>query len=110
MNHPSTSDAIAPDSRAFLISLFTDLRDDLADQVDAGGPPGPDSEAMARTTTIFDALLTGLSGDGDLPDDERVLKYVAEMAKATDEDNEYEQVAREHRALAELSEALAKRG
>jgi hypothetical protein len=77
---------------------------------DAGGPSGPDPETVARTTAIFDALLAGLSGDGDLPDDERVREYVAELAQATDEDNEYEQVAREHRALAELSEALRRRG
>jgi hypothetical protein len=53
-------------------------------------------------------LLTGLTGVGDSPDDERVREYVAELVGATDEDNEYERVAREHRALAELSEALAR--
>jgi hypothetical protein len=102
-------DQIAPDSKAFLISLFTDLRSDLADQADAGGPSGPAPETVARTTAIFDALLTGLTGDGDLPDDGRVFEYIAELAKATDEDNEYERVACEHRALGELREALAKR-
>jgi hypothetical protein len=101
---------IAPDSKAFLISLFTDLRNDLADQADAGGPSGPDPETVARVTAIFDALLTGLTGVGDFPDDERVREYVAELAKATDEDNEYGRVACEHRALAELSEALARNG
>jgi hypothetical protein len=99
-------DQIAPDSKAFLISLFTDLRGDLEDQADAGGPSGPDPVTVARTTAIFDALLAGLTGDGYFPDDERVREYVAELAKATDEDNEYERVAREHRALAELTEAL----
>lgn len=102
-------DQIAPDSRAFLTALFTDLRGDLADQADAGGPAGPDPETVARTTAIFDALLTGLSGDGDFPDDEAVREYVAELARATDEDNEYERVALEHRALAELGEVLARR-
>jgi hypothetical protein len=101
---------IAPDSKAFLVWLFTDLRSDLADQADAGGPAGPDPETVARTTAIFDALLSGLAGDGGFPEDERVREYVAELAKATDEDNEYERVAREHRALAELNEALARRG
>lgn len=101
---------IAPESKAFLIWLFTDLRSDLADQTDAGGPTGPDPENVARTTAIFDALLSALDGDGDLPDDERVREYVAELAKATDEENEYAQAALEHRALAELGDALAKRG
>lgn len=101
-------ESIASESREFLIWLFSYLRDDLADQADAGGPAGPDPENVARTTAIFDALLIGLDGDGDLPDDERVREYVAELAKATDDDNEYERVAREHRALAELGDALAK--
>ena len=101
---------IAPESRAFLVWLFTDLRTDLADQADAGGPTGPDPESVARNTAIFDALLSGLEGDGDLADDERVREYVAELASATDEENEYERVAREHRALEELGDALAKHG
>jgi hypothetical protein len=86
---------IAPESREFLIGLFTDLRDDLE------GEPG-----SAGKAAIYEALLTGLEG-GELPDDEGVREYVAGLARATDEENEYAQVMLEHRALAELSDALA---
>lgn len=100
------AESIAPDSMRFLISLFTELRDDLADQADAGGPAGPHPEAVARNMAIFEALLSGLAGNGVLPDDERVREYVVGLAEATDRDNEYERVAREHRALKELGETL----
>jgi len=100
---------IAPESRAFLVCLFTDLRTDLAGRADAGGPAGPDPESVARNIAVFDALLIGLGGNGQLPDDEHVRQYVVELAKATDENNEYERVDREHRAFAELAGALARR-
>ena len=109
LSRPSTNDAIAAESREFLIWLFTDLRDDLADQADTGGPSGPDPETVARNTAIFDALLAGLNRKAALPGSEEVRQYVAELAKSTDEENEYERVAREHRALAELAEALGER-
>lgn len=86
---------IAPDSRKFLIGLFTDLRDDLEGQSGSSG-----------TAAIYDALLAGLEG-GEFPDDERVREYVAGLARATDEENGYAQAVLEHRALAELGDALA---
>jgi hypothetical protein len=61
---------------------------------------------VARDLAIFDALLTGFAKGEAFPDDERVRRYVAELARATDEENEYERVSREHRALAELDDAL----
>lgn len=85
---------IAPDSREFLIGLFTDLRDDLE------GQPGSSGKAV-----IYDGLLAGLEG-GELPDDAEVREYVAGLARATDEENGYAQAVLEHRALAELGRAL----
>jgi hypothetical protein len=97
---------IAPDSREFLIWLFTGLRDDLANRAAAESQGSPDPDKAARDLAIFEALLAGLK-HGNVPDDEAVRRYVAELARATDEQNEYERVEREHRALAELAAALA---
>jgi hypothetical protein len=99
---------IAPESEEFLIWLFTDLRKDLAERAGTEGQGSPDPETATRNLAIYDALLTGLSGDGELPDDEAVRRYVAGLAQATDKENEYERVSLEHRALAELDDALAK--
>ena len=96
---------IAPDSKEFLIWLFTGLRDDLANRARSEGQGSPDPDKASRDLAIFDALLAGLE-QGKAPDDEAVRRYVAELARATDEENEYERVEREHRALAELSDAL----
>jgi hypothetical protein len=98
--------AIAPESRRFLVCLFSDLRRDMVDQVKAGGPSKPDPTCAAQNTAIFDALLIGLSESGTLPDSKEVRDYVARLAKSTDEENEYDRVIREHRALAELAKAL----
>lgn len=97
---------IAPGSKAFLVSLFTDLRKDLADRADAEGQGSPNPEKAARELAIFDALLAGLAQGEALPDDEAVSRYVAELAEATDEENGYQQSALEHRALTELVAAL----
>jgi hypothetical protein len=86
---------IGPESKEFLVFLFTNLRSDLEEEE-------PEAEAVA----IFNALLDGLDR-GAFPDDEKLRVYVAGLAEATDKENEYERVAREHRALAELSDALA---
>jgi hypothetical protein len=101
---------ITPESKAFLICLFTDLRKDLAERVEETGPGSPDPERAARELAIFDALLTGLAQDGAFADNEAVREYVIGLAKATDEANEYEQAALEHRALAELVGALTASG
>jgi hypothetical protein len=98
---------IAPESKAFLIWLFTGLRKDLAKRADKGGQGSPDPEKAARDLAIFDALLTGLAQGEAFPGDERVRRYVVELARAADEENEYERVSLEHRALAELGDALA---
>lgn len=50
MNCLPRNDPIAAEPREFLTWLFTDLRDDLADQADVGGPWGPDPETVARIT------------------------------------------------------------
>jgi hypothetical protein len=97
---------IAPRSRTFLIETFTDLRDDLADQVRAGGQGSPDPEKASRELTIYEALLAGLIQREPFPDGETVCQYVADLAKATDEENQYEQATLEHRAFAELAAAL----
>lgn len=97
---------IGSESREFLVFLFTDLREDLADQVGTKGREHPGAEAAARNRAIYDALLSGLAEDGELPEDETLREYVVGLAKATDEENRYEQAVLEHRALAELARAL----
>jgi hypothetical protein len=62
---------IAPDSKEFLIWLFTGLRNDLANRAGAEGQGSPDPDQAARGLAIFDALLTGLE-QGKAPDDEAV--------------------------------------
>lgn len=86
---------IAPESKEFLVVLFTDLRRDLEE-----GQPG-----TAEKAAIYDALLDGLN-EGRFPDDETLREYVSGLAKATDEETGYQQAALEHRALTELLTAL----
>lgn len=69
--------------------MFTELRDDLKSD-----------------RAIYDALLGGLAEDGELPEEETLREYVTGLAKATDEENRYEQTVLEHRAFAELARAL----
>jgi hypothetical protein len=97
---------IAPASREFLVSLFADLRDDLADQQGAEGPGFSSAETSARTGATYDALSSGLADGGELPEEEAVREYVVGLAKATDEANQYQQAALEHRAFTELVRAL----
>ncbi|HEY7950821.1 MAG TPA: hypothetical protein VID51_08310 [Solirubrobacterales bacterium] len=99
---------IAPQSRAFLVEMFTDLRADLESQMEEGGKGSPDSEEAARKLAMYEALLAGLTQSGPFPDDEAVRQYVVELAKATDEANGYEQAALEHQAFAELVAELAR--
>ena len=81
---------ISAESREFLVSLFTELRDDLK-----------------SNRAIYDALLSGLAEDGELPpEDETLREYVTGLARAIDEENHYERAVLEHRALTELSRAL----
>ncbi len=87
---------IGPESKEFLVFLFTDLRKNLDER-----EPG-----ASRERAIFDALLDGLDR-GSFPDDEKLREYVAELKKSTDGANEYERVSLEHRALGELADALA---
>jgi hypothetical protein len=100
------SGSIHAQSRDFLIDIFTSLRDDLAEQVRAGGPGSPDPEKAARDGAIYEALLDALEGRGAFPDDERAREYVAGLARAADDLSGYEQAALEHRAFGELVAAL----
>jgi hypothetical protein len=86
---------IDAESRDFLIEMLTDLRDDLEEQVRKGGPGGPAPEKAARDRTVYAALLDALKGRGAFPDDERVREYVAGLARATDQENEYERTVLE---------------
>lgn len=97
---------IAPESKAFLVWLFTDLHKDLAERAGETGQGSPDPEKAAGELAIFDSLLAGLAQGGVFPDDDALREYVAGLAKATDEANEYEQATLEHDALAELVAAL----
>lgn len=97
---------IAMESRAFLVETFTGLRDDLAEQLRAGGKAAPDPEKARRDLATFDVLLAGLKGSEAFPDDEGVRRYVADLLRATDVENGYEQAVLEHQAFAELAAAL----
>ena len=97
---------IAPESREFLVFLFTDLREDLARQDGADEPRHSRAETVARKRAIYDSLLNGLADDGELPEDKTLLEYIVGVATATDEENRYEQTVLEHRAFAELTRAL----
>jgi hypothetical protein len=55
---------------------------------------------------MYEALLAGLAQDGTFPDDEALHEYVSGLAQGVDQANKYEQAVREHRALAELLDAL----
>jgi len=101
---------ITPESKAFLVWLFTDLRKDLGERVEEGGQGSPDPKKAARELAIFDSLLAGLAQGDAFPNDDALREYVIGLAKATDEANEYEQAALEHRAFAELVGALPASG
>ena len=108
-NGSTTLEQIAPESKEFLVFLFTDLREDLANQPVEQVPGYSSPETIARTRAIYDALLSGLAEDGELPEDKTLREYVAGLAEATDKENRYEEVVLEHRAFAELSRALGSR-
>lgn len=94
-------------SRAFLIELFTGLRDDLGEQMrEPGAHHRLDLVQVSSELVIYEPLLNALEGREAFPDDERVRKAVAGMAATADRGNEYERVVLEHRAFAELSAAL----
>jgi len=97
---------IAPESRAFLIKLFTDLHKDLADRMAGEGEGSLDPEQAERDLAMYEVLLAGLSRRKAFPDDEALRQYVAGFARGVDEGNKYEQAVLEHRALAELVDAL----
>ncbi len=82
------------------------MRDDLEQQMQAGDKAGPDPRKATRDLAIHEALLGSLTGREAFPGDEGVRQYVADLMRATDEENGYEQAALEHRALAELAAAL----
>ena len=88
---------IAPESKEFLIALFTDLRNDLDER----------ERGAAEKAATYDALLDALSS-GVFPDDEALREYVTGLAEATDGENRYEQAVLEHHALAELRDALTR--
>lgn len=92
------ADGISPESKEFLILLFTDLREGLNEM-----EPG-----AVEQKAIFDALLDGLAR-GEFSADSRLGAYVAGLAEATDRENEYERVSLEHRALGELGDVLARK-
>lgn len=93
---------IEPESVAFLIKEFTDLRDGLAADVEKGGSTAPDPTNAARKLAIYDALLAALVGGEPFPEDDRIRQHVADVLHASDRENKYEEVELEHRALSEL--------
>lgn len=97
---------IARESAAFLVEMFTGLRDDLEQQVQAGGKASPDPRKAAHDLAIYEALLASLTACEAFPEDVGVRQYVADLMRVTDEENGYEQAALEHRAFAELAATL----
>jgi hypothetical protein len=73
----------------------------------AGGQGSPDPEKATRELAVYEALLAGLAESRPFPDDDSLRDYVGGLAKATDEENQYAQATLEHRAFAELFQALA---
>jgi hypothetical protein len=102
----ATLGQIALESKEFLTLLFAGLRDDLANQAGTIESGQSDHERIVRERAIYDALLSALNDEGELPDDEAVRECIVGLAQATDRENEYEQTALEHRAFAELIEIL----
>ncbi|MGE5282808.1 MAG: hypothetical protein ACM3N0_10890 [Chloroflexota bacterium] len=88
---------VSPESKEFLVAMFSGLREDLDER----------EPSAVEQRAIFDALLDGLDR-GTFSEAEKLRAYVAELAKSTDEANEYERLALEHRALRELVDALAR--
>ncbi|HEX7244219.1 MAG TPA: hypothetical protein VF245_01480 [Solirubrobacterales bacterium] len=88
---------IAPESKDFLISLFTDLRNDLDER----------ERGATEKAATYDALLHALDS-GSFPDDDGLREYVVGLAEAIDKENRYEQTVLEHHALAELRDALTR--
>jgi len=87
---------VSPESKEFLASLFAYLRENLDEK----------EPRAAEERAIFDALLDGLDR-GVFSDAKKLRTYIAELARSTDKANEYERVSLEHKALGELSDALA---
>jgi len=97
---------IAPESRRFLVELFGDLRNDLRSQMREPGKGDPSPGEAASKLKMYEALLAGLTQSAAFPDDDAVRQYVSELAQAVDQANKYDQAVLEHRALAELVDAL----
>lgn len=102
------SESLEAQSRGCLIDIFTTLRAELAEQIRKGAVT--DAAKADRNLAIYDALLAGLTGREALPDGKDMRECVAELARATDEANGYEQAALEHRAFRELVGAIGSGG
>ncbi|HEX7245850.1 MAG TPA: hypothetical protein VF245_09825 [Solirubrobacterales bacterium] len=98
---------ITPESAKFLVELFTDLRNNLREQMREPGEGNPRLDEANRKLDIYEALLAGLARDAAFPDDDALREYVSGLAEGVDQANKYEQVVLEHRALAELVDALS---
>jgi len=97
---------IAPESRRFLVELFTDLRNDLEEQLHEPRTQSPEPDKGAGKLEMYEALLAGLNRSAAFPDDDSVRKFISGLAEAVDQANKYEQAVLEHRALAELCDVL----
>lgn len=92
-------------SRAFLIQVFTGLRDQRREEASSGQPP-PDPAESARLIAYYEALIAGLENGAAFPSDPGLRDFVVSMAKAIDEENDYATIVLEHRACAELIDRL----
>lgn len=93
-------------SRAFLIEVFSGLRDQRRGETGGSGPSAPDPVESARVLAYYEALIAGLADGAPFPDDPGLREFVVGMARSIDEENGYEEAVLEHRACAELIDRL----
>ena len=82
------------------------LHNDLADRMGDESEGSLNPEQAERDLAMYDVLLAGLTQRKAFPDDESLRQYVVGFARGVDESNKYEQAVLEHRAFAELVDAL----
>lgn len=93
-------------SRAFLVEMFSGLRDQRRAESGGSGPSAPDPVESARILAYYEALVEGLADGAPFPEDPGLRGFVVGMARSIDEENGYEEAVLEHRACAELIDRL----
>jgi len=68
-------------------------------------PNHPNADRWRSEVAAYDRLIAGLDAGEILPDDE-IRRLAAELAEASDHEEEYERIVFEHDALAALREQI----